>query len=613
MKLCDPLPAPSISSLRPSRRLAKLFALAALALAASAVGGQQPPPAEPPATEQAPPNQAPPSQAAPPLFTDIVQVRVVNVDVFVTDRSGVPVVGLGPEDFELEVDGRPMPISNFYAESGGRAREAAAVAEASADPSFMSVEEFEETATRRSYLVILVDHQRLSANNRKRAFAAVREALESLGREHLVAVVGVEGSLVFYSDFLHDRLAIEQILDDVLQIAPPSGLADAERRQVYGELARGMSGGIQARASLADEQLLISRIRAYAAEEYARSVGSLRQIELVVSTLAGVSGRKSVLYVGEGIPTRPGEGLFVEWRNRFGQGNPNAGIGMRRFDFNTDYTRAVGRFDLSAQIAGLAQAANRAGVTFYAVDAEGDHGGLLRSALTEQGATSEAVSVVEANYREPLESAAKVTGGRLLRSSGKLEEQLVNILGDFDSYYSLGFTQPPDWEPGSAHRIDVAVKGKNLLLRHRERLVVPAADEREASATVAALRYRTADNPLGIRAAAGEMLPRDDGAAVLQMRVEIPVGELELLPWEGRHAGSLSLYVSTKDREGNASRVQKIPFNLAIPDEVIDQARSELAHYDLPVIVRPGDQQVAIGVRDNVSGRFSAVRVDLAP
>jgi hypothetical protein len=332
----------------------------------------------------------------------------------------------------------------------------------------------------------------------------------------------------------------------------------------------------------------------------------------VVSTLAGVPGRKTLVYLGEGIPTRPGEGLFVEWRNRFGGGNPQAEIGIRRIDFNTDYTREVGRYDLTVPMQGLATAVNRAGVTLYAIDAEGDHGGEIRSALTEQGATSETLSIVDENYREPLEHASKATGGRFLRWSGRLTDQLVEVVGDLDSYYSLGFTAPSDWQPGSDHDIEVEVRGKGFLVRHRDEVRLPEPDELEASATVATLRYQTADNPLGIRATPGSGTLRDDGALVLQMILEIPVENLAFLPQEGTHAASVAIYVSTKGEDGDTTQVQKIPFNLAIPDDKLDEASRDAAHYPLPVVLRAGDQQVAIGVRDNVSGQFSAVRVDVS-
>lgn len=544
------------------------------------------------------------------FFTEMMDVRVVNVDVFVNDRSGLPIAGLQKEDFELRVDGEVVPISNFYSATRSLSSPERP-SERQDDSSFRPLETIPEDTIRRAHVVILVDHTRLRSNNRNRAFAAVREAVTRLGPDDLIAVVGIEGSLVFYSDFLYDREAVGRILDEVSRVGIPSRINEAERRQIFGELARGMSGGILGRSSLANDQEIQIRIQAYAAEEYARSVSSLRAIEQVLLTLNGVSGRKAVLYVGEGIPNRPGEGMYVEWRNRFGGGS-DAEIGLRRTDFNTDYTRAIGRYELAPQINKLAASANSAGVTLYALDAEANHGNDIRSALTEQGATSETLSVVDENFREPLEAVSKATGGRLLRSSGVLVDQLVNLLGDFDSYYSLGFTAPAAWEAGSVHKIRVDVAGKGFRVRHREAVRLPEADEREAGATVAALRYQTANNPLAIRATPGLGVERADGMQAVPLKIEIPVGRLELIPRQGVHAASVTIYVSTKRADGNASQVQKIPFNLNIPDEVIDQAREDSAHYDLPLVLRPGDQQVAIGVRDNISGRFSAIRVDVA-
>lgn len=586
--------------------LAVAAALASLAVARPASAQSEEPAAAEPRSPETPPAEV-------PTFADVVAVRVVNVDVFVTDRSGDHVPDLRREDFELLVDGDPMPISNFYHEFRGETREVTTAVEqprGGDDRSdFTPLETVQETADRRNHVVILIDHTRLGTANRKRAFKALRQAVAQLNPEDLIAVVGVQDSLVFYSDFLYDRQTIGKILDETSRVSMRTDIQGAERRQILDELSRGQSGGILARTSLADPGSLLARIRGYAADEYARSLGSFRQIESVLSTLSGVPGRKILLYLGEGIPTNPGEELFVAWRNRFG--GPEAG--MPHYDFNRDYTREIGRYDLTEPMDQLAEAANRADVILYAVDAEGDHGGELRSALTEQGATSESVSVVNENFRAPLEYTTQATGGRLLRSSGQLQEQIGHLFSDFDKLYSLGFEMPAAWAPGSDHEIEVRVRGnRKVRMRHRNEVRVPAPDEREAGVTVAALIYQTLDNPLEIHVEPESRTLREDGTAVVPMRLAIPVGKLELVPRGETHLASLSIYVSVKDRDGNPRPVQKVPFHLNIPDDKLEQAKSDSAHYTLPLVLRPGDRQVAITVRDDVSRSLSTVRLDIA-
>lgn len=588
------------------RRLAHptawLFAaLAPLALLAAGAALAQ----EPPDDEETAPAVGP--------FGDVVEVSVVNVDVVVTDNSGRKISGLGREDFVLRVDREPMPIEHFYAETSGTVRATPRPLETRTETEFTPI----ETAAppeQRTHVLVLVDHTRLSAPNRKRAFGALREALSQFDDDDLIAVVGMESSLVVYSDFLFDHGTVAEILDEVQRVGVRPRIIEAERRQIFGELARGMSGGILARTSAAsrEPETVLPRIQSYAAQEYARSRDSLRLIETVAATLGGLPGRKVLLYVGEGIPTRPGEGLYVEFRNRFGSAS-DVGIGLRHYDFNSDYERAIGRYDLTQAVDRTAESLNRIGVTLYAVDAEGDHGGEIRSALVEQGATSETISVIDANFREPLEAATQATGGLFLRMSGTLADQLVDLVRDFDTFYSLGFDLPDGWAPGSVHRIEVALRDgrRGWHVRHREQVRVPEDGDREAGATVAALMYGSVDNPLGVRARPGEPEPGPEDTRVLPVTLEIPVDGLTLVPHGDVHAGSVTIFVSVQDAEGNPGRVQKVPFHLNVPAAKLDEARGQPAHYTLPLVVRPGDRHAAIVVRDDPSGTLAAVTLDL--
>ena len=49
----------------------------------------------------------------PELFSDVIDVRVVNVEAVVTDRKGNRIRGLQAGDFKLLVDGEPAPIAYF--------------------------------------------------------------------------------------------------------------------------------------------------------------------------------------------------------------------------------------------------------------------------------------------------------------------------------------------------------------------------------------------------------------------------------------------------------------------------------------------------------------------
>ena len=53
------------------------------------------------------------AQEAPSAFFETLEVRVVNVEVYVTDRRGEPVEGLTAEDFTLKEDGRKVGLSHF--------------------------------------------------------------------------------------------------------------------------------------------------------------------------------------------------------------------------------------------------------------------------------------------------------------------------------------------------------------------------------------------------------------------------------------------------------------------------------------------------------------------
>src|SRR5258708_3216260 len=71
----------------------------------------------------------------PTFFSETIEVRVINVDVVVTDKKGQPVSGLTRNDFDLFENGVKQEITNFIELSGPPLQRAAAAPTAQPAPS----------------------------------------------------------------------------------------------------------------------------------------------------------------------------------------------------------------------------------------------------------------------------------------------------------------------------------------------------------------------------------------------------------------------------------------------------------------------------------------------
>lgn len=530
-------------------------------------------------------------------FSDTVDVRVANVEVFVTDERGHPVTGLGPGAFQLFVDGEEVPILNFYAEVDGRP-EVVLLGEVGAEITAPGTAAAElPPAEQRLHLVILVDNGNLDAPNRQRAFEAVRRFLDAhLGPGDAATVVSLGDILHIHSDFLADRGALDAVLDKVQRSSARASAIAFEQRHILSELTRRSTDN---RVPEGVPEELLARIRAYAQGEFHRGEVTLEAMTRLIGSLAGIPGRKALLYISDGIPRKPGEEVFTAWQGIFGS-------------VENDYERQVGYFDLLPKFLDVARRANAGGVTFYALDAEGDHTSAIRSAEVEGPVASTALSVAEANFRDPLEVAAQATGGMRFQASTHLARDLERLIVDFDSFYSLGFEATVPGGTGTAtQEIRVETRDRNLRVRHRESYEAKTPELRMGEATVAALLYHTVDNPLDVSLAPGEPAARQDGNAVVPVEVRVPLESIGLLPQGESLDGQLSLYVSVKDERGNPGPVQKLPFHLRVPADQRDEALRHSATYTLPLVVRPGDTQVAISVRDDIAAIGSTLRLDL--
>lgn len=351
---------------------------------------------------QAPAAQDPPPQ--PPTFR--TGVGAVRVDVTVLDDDGRPVEDLTRDDFEVREDGVVQEISVFE-----RLR-LSGDPPAGNDTSLVirSADHARQEAAREDVrlLVIFIDDYHLAYGALENARLR-RELVEFVQNEvRPLDLVAVMGPLTPLSDLRLTRdsaLLIERIneLEGRLGgfVPPRSAIEQAHLQFGAGDLGR-----IRAQVTLSALQSL------------AVHLGGLRD------------GRKSILFVSQGPPTR------------------------------------VGGLELFTDLQAIIAAANRSNVVIHTLDPR-----QLGSARHASAAN---------------EALAADTGGRRIGLLNNFSKALKGVMADASHYYLLGFESSQAGTDGRFHRLAVRVARRGVRIIARSGYWAPRPEEVATAALAAA-------------------------------------------------------------------------------------------------------------------------------
>ncbi|HYO11710.1 MAG TPA: VWA domain-containing protein [Thermoanaerobaculia bacterium] len=531
------------------------------------------------------------------FFLDMVNVSVVNVDVHVTDKNGKRVTGLTKDDFEIYEDRRPVAITNFYAVEGGRpvapepvaetpAATPAAPGAAAPPPSPKNLASVPVPEDQRLRLVVYIDNFNLRPFNRNRVMREIRAFLGSkLDKDDQVMLATFDRELHVRRTFTSDASLIASSLLELEKVSAHAVHHDSERRDA---LRR-----IEDAQSVVEAQ---GFARTYAQSMFNDLSFSIDSLKEIVNSLAGMPGRKAILYVSDGLQMIAGQDVFYAVQNKFGERS-------------TSLTEAF-QFDASRRFQELTAQANANRITFYTIDAAGLR--VYDSVSAENqgpgpqqpGFSTLIDSVRISNLQAPLQLLAERTGGVAVINANIVGPHLARIAEDFDSYYSLGYT-PTHHGDGRYYKIEVKVKRKGLQVRHREGYRDKSTEARMTDSTMAALNFPFEDNPLGVTLDFGPAQAREDGFFVQPISVRIPLGKLVLVPRETTHEARVRLFIGAMDSKGNTSDVQQTPVPISIPNADVQTATTRDYVYSVSLLMRPGEQRVAVAVRDDVAAQSS--------
>lgn len=564
------------------------------------------------------------SQESSAPFVDRLDVRNVLVDVVVEGRNGEPVLDLTAADFRVTEDGDPVEILSFTPPRlGGSSQEIGARRSAPGDGA--------ASVPRRT--VVLFDELHLHPNHRKRVLQHTRNTVKDMmddGDEVMLA--RFDGQLRVIQPFTTDRKAVlDQLKDelDVRRVPIRTAWRETERTLAYLYNIQEMNTdapdravqGPAARPSGDDPCVQNGHIaRTHAQDMHNLASASITGLFQMVGSLARRDGRKSLLYVSDGLPLTPGTAVYryaAELCDGTGasQGVDNVvdtslfGTGKNTRWDPKKAALELAEFEMTREWRQLAALANSKEVSIYPLQASGLQAG--RAAGVDNTTISMGAEFAQrVDIEDSMNLIADQTGGSVIKNTNDFATAMGEVLQESDRTYRLSYAplKPGD---GREHRIEVKVDRPDVRLRHRKSYLNQTAEQRMADAVVATLLHGEIDNPLAADLAvrAGEP-PKDKGQHIVQLRVELPLESLTTLAQEGVEKGQFTVLVAARENSGRFTPVGNRAFPVAFDEGAAPEEDSYV--YEIALPLRGDGATIAVAVRDDISGTTSFLKQAVA-
>ncbi|MEM7479814.1 MAG: VWA domain-containing protein [Acidobacteriota bacterium] len=554
------------------------------------------------------------------LFLDTVDVRVINLEVMVTDRQGETVTGLEREDFEVLEDGEPVALTNFLAVEQRQVRQSETGPEGYEEGGYAR-----EPDTRQLQLVIFVDENNIDPRNRNQLFGRLRTTLDEQWRpEDRAMMVSLGSELNTLAPFTSDVADLHGAIDALdgrvggySRVMNDYHLLQREiqRAALETPVANGLANPFFDSAVRNAEQLA-RRIRLVAEQRNAQTRRTIEHLGSFVRTLASLPGRKALLFLSDGLPTQPADPLVEAWRGKFESW-------AVQYDQNSMLSELTSLgsldFDATSHIDDLVEEAAAHRVAFYPITpgarsaASGLSAEFQGSGTTDgSGAYSRTVQALEQmSLESSLMRLADETGGLAFTRTLNLDALMERIREDVTTFYSLGYS-PTREEDQAYHEVEVRIKGRrDLNVRHLQGFREKGAMEKLQDRTLSALHHGITDNILGVRLEPGEAEATGKDRYEVAVMVKIPFEKVLLLPQGENHQGRLSLLVAVRDDQGRVSPFQEIELPIQIPNEQVLSALSGAAAYPMRLEMRGGPHRISLGVRDRIAQTDSTVNLEM--
>ena len=569
--------------------------------------------------------QAAPQTSAPPEQTGTVlrtNVREVLLDVVVRHKDLSLAKKLKASDFKITEDGVPQTIKTFRFVGGDEARVITQAPTATVGPAVKTAATQANSTREPNFVSIIFDN--IGPDSRKNAEEAATDFLSQQFQENTYAAVfGLNLRMNAVQGFTNDRATLAKavhfaVIGNTQELAIASAnVLNQTNYAIVGDQggvsiqpgldlsARPDLGTTQASQSpLAEGQQAIAQMVTAQREmtQYGNGVRLLTMLLRLVQYEAGLPGRKTVLYLTDGLTKPP---------------------------------------DRQELMNAVISTANRGNISFYCIDVRGllaaSSNGMVSGLTETAGNISQSQSTVPSSPRagmaqmhemdlvqETLSShnqlsmveLAESTGGFAVFNTNDFKRAMGRVMEDVRTHYEISYVPTSSAEDGHFRSIKVTVDDPKLIVQSRDGyFAVPQIK----GATVlpyemAGLRALNipgkADFPFQVAAFRYQPLPhgfRYEIVFDLNMKeLKTDVNELKLTA--RIHGIFLAL---VKDQSGQVVEKVSQEIDREVPQNKLEQFRRGEMIFTSPFELASGRYSIEAAVVDPEGGRASTKRVSL--
>ncbi|HEV8042725.1 MAG TPA: VWA domain-containing protein [Bryobacteraceae bacterium] len=531
--------------------------------------------------------QQPPAPAAGDAKKDLVistTTQLVVEDVLIKGKDGKPVLGLKPSDFTLTEDGKPQKISVFEFQTLEEGPSNAAPVSTPPAPDVAAAKPPEKSTVKpvttiqitpetpgnlkyrnRRLMVMFFDMTSMPIQDQKRAQNAALKFLRTqITPADMVAIMTFSSDVKVMEDFTDDR---DQLEKDIKSLV----IGEGQGFEIDNQDDSASDTGAAFQQDDTEFNIF-------------NTDRQLSALETAVKMLASLNEKKSLVYFASGIQ-----------RNGL---------------------------DNQAQLRSTINAAIRANVSFYPIDARGlvaqaPLGDATKGSPGGQGmysgSSARAVTSNFQNQQETLYTLAADTGGKALLDNNDLSMGIVQAQKDMTSYYIIGYYTTNEALDGRFRRIKITVNNSAVAR------TISKLDYRQGyygGKTFKKFNESDKEQQLAQALALGDPITDMDIAMEMDyfrlgrdryfvpMVVKIPGSEIELARHGGAESTRFDFIGEIKDAKGATVGNVRDNIEVKLKGESAQQLAKTTLEYDTGFTLPPGSYTAKFLARENETGKM---------